>query len=302
MGAQSQQAVGPRVPSRSQQPQHAAVCTQQTAPGGQAGTSVPCRHLRLPPPGSPLSPLTSLAAGCSARQMAPICWGARARAFIPSTPAGRARPAVPSVCAVPPDGEAGISPGSASLPAPSPNIYQQGPEEIDGVHSIWALPFTELGTSRQAGWRTPLHTDKHVQTLLPLQVSLHSQSRRPRLRTVRLAEPRRSGRRGHKGMRHPRIVGGWVPAPKSCKQQMQKGAYRDAVTPATPHPLPVTAWGTPPLPGPAVGSSQGGFSMLELSGSMCRRPWGGQGFPGSPAVRRAGGVPEPAGFPALRHW
>lgn len=44
-----------------------------------------------------------------------------------------------------------------------------------GVRNIWALPFTELGTSGQAGWRTPQHTDKHVQTLLPLQVSLRSQ-------------------------------------------------------------------------------------------------------------------------------
>lgn len=44
---------------------------------------------------------------------------------------------------------------------------------------------------------------------------------------------------------------------------------------------------------------RGGFHVLELSGSMCRRPWGGQGFPGSPAVRRAGGVPESDGFPAV---
>lgn len=118
MGAQGQQATGPRVPSHSQQPS-TLPCAASRQHGGQAGTSVPCQHLRLPPPGSPLSPLTSLATGCGARQMAPICWGARARAFIPSTPAGRARPAMPSVCAVPPDGEAGISPGSAALPAPS---------------------------------------------------------------------------------------------------------------------------------------------------------------------------------------
>lgn len=73
-------------------PRHAATCSHPwrrrgDSSRGEAGTSTPCQHLRLPPPGSPLSPLTSLAAGCSARQMAPICRGARARALVPSAPA-----------------------------------------------------------------------------------------------------------------------------------------------------------------------------------------------------------------------
>lgn len=99
----------------------------------------------------------------------------------------------------------------------------------------------------------------------------------------------------------------------SCPRELHaaaaewKGAHQGAVTPAIPVSYGVTAWGTPhpcarPRHEPGGGNSQGGFGMLELSGSMCRRPWGGQGFPGSPAVRRAGGMPEPAGFPAVPSW
>lgn len=107
--------------------------------------------------------------------------------------------------------------------------------------------------------------------------------------------------KGHKGMRHQRIDSGWVPAPESCVPQRRVGKRGD---PSHPCPLQRHRPGKgPAIPKPGGGgNSQDGFGTLKLSGSMRRRPWGGQGFPGSPAVRRAGGMPEPAGFPAVPSW
>lgn len=227
--------------------QHAAVCSQQTARG--AG-----RDLRaVPASASPTAwqPLISPHQPCHWLQckadgtnlLGSTCQGFHPKHTCWPCQAGHAK-----CLRGPSRWRSRHFPGQRRSASPLPNIYQQGPEEIDGVHSIWALPFTEPGTSRQVGWRISLHTDKHVQTLLPLHVSLCSQSRRPRLRTARLAEPSGAWGRGHKGMRHPRMVRAWVPAPKSCKQQRWKGAHRDAVTPATPIPCAVVDWGTPPLP------------------------------------------------------
>lgn len=115
-------------------------------------------------------------------------------------------------------------------------------------------------------------------------------------------DPPRERARGYETAENPQGLGS---CPHGCVLQQRDGRGLPRLPPPRhPRLLQRHCPGVPLLPSPAPlrawrWHGRGGFHVLELSGSMCRRPWGGQGFPGSPAVRRAGGVPEPDGFPAV---
>lgn len=173
MGAQGKQAVHPRVASSSWQPRPCR--RQRTAPGGGGRDPRAVAASASPPPGSPLSPPASLTAGCGARQMAPICRGARARALLPGTlrpcQAGRAKRLLS-----PSRWRGRRFPGHHRSASPRANIYRQGREKIDGVHNIWDLPFAELGTGGQARLENPPSTQMNTGNPLPRSWYLYSQT------------------------------------------------------------------------------------------------------------------------------
>lgn len=314
MGAQGERAAGPRGASCSRHPRHAATCSRpcrwrRAAPGAGGGRDPhavpasasptawqplispprPRRWLRRGADGTNL-PGSPCQGSCPKRACRP-CQANRAKRL-----RGRSR------------WRSRRFPGQRRSTGPRANIYWQGREEIDGVHNIWALPLAEPGTGGQAGRRAPPHADKHAQRHLPAAGL-----------TAGVEGSEMGGPGGEippweraPGGTRIRDVGelagaGFLPPRAACRRAGLEGAHRGAGTPALPVPWGVTAWGTRqprarPRREPSGSNSQDGFGVRELSGSMCRRPWGGQGFPGSPAVRRAAGVPEPAGFPAVPSW
>lgn len=116
MGAQGKQAADPRVASSSWQPRPCR--RQRAAPGGRQGPprcgSICVSHRLaapyLPPAASPLGAVRGRWHQSAGEPVPGLSSQARC---------GHARPAVPSVCSAPPDGGAGVSPGTAAPPAPA---------------------------------------------------------------------------------------------------------------------------------------------------------------------------------------
>lgn len=219
MGAQGEQAVGPRVASCCPLPAPPAHCHVQPAVlpladgtrGGRDLHAVPASAspTTWQPLISPHQPRRWLRREADGTNLpGSPCQGSR-----PERAAGRrARPAVPNGCAAPPDGGAGVSPGSTALPA-SAQIFIGGVARrlmrrvMFGL--CWARRRAPRG--RRAGEPPPPSTQ-----LNSCKASFRSQ---PNEQGARWAEPRGSReerpphpRKGHKGTRHQRITRDWVPA------------------------------------------------------------------------------------------
>lgn len=256
MGAQGKQAVGTRVASSSWQPR--PCLRQRTAPGGRRGpprcASICVSHRLaapyLPPPASPLAAARGRWHQSAGKPVPGLSSQARC---------GRARPAVPSVCSAPPDGGAGVSPGTAAPPAHAQIFIARVVRRLMG--------FTIFGICRSQSWAPagrqagePPSTQMNTANPPPVP-GISSPRQTAREAGVEGNEVGRAQQvqeetlgKGHECTRQQRIRRGWVPAPRAACCRGGMGVGSPGCHPsATPVFCSVTARGPAvPEPGPAA--------------------------------------------------